>query len=92
MRPKNPELEPVRVYNEKGMAVICVKRQPSIALSHHQLQQLQYLLGVEPALLDTAAYLVRELGSEASNRLMAASEKVGLGVDKESDNGSYHGV
>lgn len=78
-RPRNPELELVRVYNEKGMAVICVKRQPSIALTYHQLQQLQYLLGVEPGILDTAAYLLRELGSEnASNRLKEASEKAGL--------------
>ena len=89
----NPESAPVRVYNEKGMAVICVKRQPSIALTHHQLQQLQYLLGLEPALLDTAAYLVRELGPDnASDRLKVASEKAGLGVDKEGDNGCYHGV
>lgn len=79
-RPRNPELEPVRVYNEKGMVVICVKRQPSIALTYHQLQQLQYLLGVEPGILDTAAYLLRELGPEnASDRLKEASEKVGLG-------------
>ena len=78
----NPESAPVRVYDEKGMAVICVKRQPSIALTYHQLQQLQYLLGVEPALLDTAAYLIRELGPEnASDRLKAASEKVGLGYE-----------
>ena len=82
-RPINPETsQPVRVYNEKGYAIICVKRQPSIALTHHQLQQLQYLLGVEPALLDTAAYLIRELGPEnASDRLKAASEKVGLGYE-----------
>lgn len=92
VRPINPESAPVRVYDEKGMAVICVKRQPSIALTYHQLQQLQYLLGLEPSLLDTAAYLVRELGEEASNRLKVASEKAGLGVDKEGDNGSYHGV
>lgn len=82
VRPINPESAPVRVYSEKGMAVICVKRMPSIALTYHQLQQLQYLLGVEPALLDTAAYLMRELGPEnASDRLKAASEKVGLGYE-----------
>ena len=75
MRPINPESATVRVYDEKGMAVICVKRQPSIALSYHQLQQLQYLLSVEPSILDTAAYLVRELGEDASERLKEAARK-----------------
>lgn len=79
IRPINPESAPVRVYSEKGMAVICVKRQPSIALSYHQLQQLQYLLSVEPGLLDTASYLVRELGEEASERLKEAARKSGIG-------------
>lgn len=87
VRPINPESAPVRVYDEKGMAVICVKRQPSIALTYHQLQQLQYLLGVEPALLDTAAYLVRELGEEASNKLNDAARKSGLGYDIGGDSG-----
>ena len=86
-RPLNPEHQTVRVYNEKGMAVICVKRQPSIALSYHQLSQLQYLLGVEPGLLDTAAYLVRELGTDASEKLKEAARKVGL-----DDTGDAHGV
>jgi hypothetical protein len=78
MRPVNPESATVRVYDEKGMAVICVKRQPSIALSYHQMQQLQYLLSVEPGVLDAAAYLVRELGQEASEILKQASRKAGF--------------
>lgn len=86
-RPINPEHQTVRVYNEKGMAVICVKRQPSIALSYHQLQQLQTLLSVEPGILDTAAYLVRELGEDASERLKEASRKAGL-----EDDGASYGV
>jgi len=91
MRPRNPELESVRVYNEKGMAVICVKRQPSMALSYHQLAQLQYLLSVEPGILDTAAYLVRELGTDASEKLKEASRKAGLEYPSE-DTGGAHGV
>lgn len=86
-RPLNPEHQTVRVYSEKGMAVICVKRQPSIALSYHQLQQLQTLLSVEPGILDTAAYLVRELGEDASERLKEASRKAGL-----EDDGASYGV
>ena len=91
MRPINPESAMVRVYDEKGMAVICVKRQPSIALSYHQLAQLQYLLSVEPSILDTAAYLVRELGENASERLKEASRKVGLEYPSD-DTGEGHGV
>lgn len=92
MRPVNPESAPVRVYNEKGMAVICVKRQPSIALTYHQLVQLQYLLSVEPGILDTAAYLVRELGEDASNKLKEASRKAGLDDVGGSEGGSNGGV
>lgn len=89
----NPELNSVRVYGEKGMAVICVKKQPSIPLTYSELQQLQYLLSVEPGLLDTAAYLLRELGSEnAFEKLKKASDKLSLETYKEDDNGSYYGV
>lgn len=91
-RPLNPESAPIRIYNEKGSAVICVKRQPSIALSYHQLAQLQYLLSVEPGLLDTAAYLCRELGEEASERLTDAARKSGIDLDNQEDEGSIYGV
>lgn len=90
-RPINPESSPVRVYNEKGMAVICVKRQPSIALSYHQLQQLQYLLSVEQGILDAATYLVRELGEDASEKLKEAARKAQLDY-LYGDNGGSHGV
>ena len=90
-RPINPESSPVRVYDEKGMAVICVKRQPSIALSYHQLQQLQYLLSVEQGILDAATYLVRELGEGASEKLKEAARKVGLEYPTQ-DTGDAHGV
>lgn len=89
MRPINPESAPVRVYNENNMAVICVKKQPSIALTIHQLQQLQYLLSVDPSLLDTAAFMLRELGQEASVNLTNASRKAGLNDEFE---GESHGV
>jgi hypothetical protein len=75
MRPVNPESAPIRVYNEKGMVVLCIKKQPSVALTFHQLQQLQYLLDIEPGVLDTAAYLRRELGEDAGERLRKASDK-----------------
>lgn len=92
MRPLNPETsQPIRVYDEKGMAVICVKRQPSIALSHHQLQQLQYLLSLQPHILDTAAYLVRELGADASEKLKEAARKAGLD-SREGDTGGCCGA
>lgn len=78
MRPVNPESALVRVYDENGMAVVCVKRQPSVALTYHQLQQLQYLLNADPYVLDTAAYLIRELGDDASDRLKDAARKAGF--------------
>lgn len=78
-RPVNPESQPVRVYDEKGVAIICVKRYPSFTLTYHQLQQLQWLLGLEPGLLDTASFLRRELGDDAVEKLTVASDKVGLG-------------
>lgn len=78
--PKNPELSPLRVYVEDGMAIVCVKRLPSMVLELEELAQVQYLLSLSPKVIDAASYLVRELGPEnASNRLKVASEKVGLG-------------
>ena len=79
IRPINPESASVRVYDEKGVAVICVKRYPSFTLTYHQLQQLQWLLGLEPGLLDTAEFMRRELGDNAVEKLTVASDKVGLG-------------
>ena len=87
----NPEHAPLRVYSEKGVAVICVKRQPSITMTYHQLQQLQYLLSLDPGILDTAAYLVRELGEDASERLRDASRKIGFEYPSD-DTGGAHGV
>jgi hypothetical protein len=87
----NPETsQPVRVYcsDTSDQVVVCVKRYPSIPLSYHQLQQLQYLLGVEPGLLDTAQFLRRELGDDASGMLKDASRREVLIEDE----GAYYGV
>lgn len=78
VRPINPESAAVRVYNEKGMAVICVKRYPSMALTYHQLSQVQYLLGLDPHVIDVAAFLSRELGEEAELKVEEAAAKSGL--------------
>lgn len=92
MKPINPELEPVRVYNENGMAVICVKRQPSISLSHFHLAQVQYLLTVDPSVFDIAAYLARELGEDARKKLFEAVSKAGIFELPSEDTGEAHGV
>lgn len=91
MRPSNPELQPLRVYDEEGMIVICVKRQPSLVVSPYQLSQLQSILNSDPGLLNIANYLVRELGEDAPERLKEASRKCGIGLTVE-DTGSCYGV